>query len=369
VAILHAALDRTGGDREVVHRWLAAAVAEQLSAAPGAGAWFGAPAVWFAFTHTTRDDSYRTARAALDRSLDDITRDRLAAAHARFHTRTRPHLQEFDLVNGLAGLGGYLLQRDPAHPLVAQVLSYLVALTEPVAADDAAGIAVPGWWTTDPPSGQPTVRGGHSDQGAAHGIGGPLSLLALAGRAGIWVPGQRAAMHRIIDWYDGIAATTDAGYWWPQRLTWPHRATDATAQTEPGRPSWCYSTPGIARALQLAGIALGDIDLQHRAEHILLAAVTDPTQLQQVSDVSLCHGWAGIALTTWCAARDSTDSALTAALPALTDAFTDALGATDCAPPLGAPTGLVQGVAGAALTLHSLTENQVNGWARCLLLI
>jgi hypothetical protein len=366
VAILHACLDRTGENRQLIHRWLAAAVTEELSAAPGAGAWFGAPAVAFAFAHCAPDGTYRGARAELDRALQDIARDRLDEARRRIQARKRPRLQEFDLVNGLAGIGGYLLQRDPsdAHRLVAQVLSYLVALTEPVDAADAAGTTVPGWWTADPPSGCPTARGGHSDQGAAHGICGPLSLLALAGRAGIWVPGQHQAMQRIGDWYDGLARTNDTDCWWPQRLTWHERTGATPMQVSPGRPSWCYSTPGIARALQLSGIALGDTDRQHRAEQALLAAVTDPTLLGQISDVSLCHGWAGTALTVWCAAQDSTDPALTEALPALTDS----LAAAAHALPGTAPTGLIHGAAGAALTLNSLTVNQVEGWARYLLL-
>jgi len=364
VAILHAVLDRTGENRQLIHRWLAAAVTEELSAAPGAGAWFGAPAVAFAFAQSAPNGTYRGARAELDRAVEDITRDRLGEARRRIEARKRPRLQEFDLVNGLSGIGGYLLQRDLTHPLVAEVLAYLVSLTEPVDAADTAGTTVPGWWTADPPSGCPTEHGGHSDQGAAHGIAGPLSLLALAGRAGAWVPGQCQAMHRIGDWYDGLARTNDTGCWWPQRLTWHERTSGTPMQVSPGRPSWCYSTPGIARALQLSGIALGDTDRRHRAEQALLAAVTDPTQLGQISDVSLCHGWAGTALTVWCAAQDSTDPALTQALPALTDSLADAAHAL----PATVPTGLIQGAAGAALTLNSLTVNQVDGWARCLLL-
>lgn len=364
VAILHASLDRVGENRPLIHRWLTAAVTEELSAAPGAGAWFGAPAVAFAFAHSAPEGSYRGARTKLDHALEDIASERLAEAERRIEAGKRPRLQEFDLVNGLAGIGGYLLQRD-ARPLVDKVLSYLVALTEPVDSADAAGNTVPGWWTTEPSPSCPTAGGGHSDQGAAHGIAGPLNLLALAARAGIWVPGQRQAMQRIGDWYDSLARTDDAGSWWPQRLTWPERTGGMPIQVGPGRPSWCYSTPGIARALQLSGIALGDIDRQHRAEQALLAAVTDPVQLGEVSDVSLCHGWAGIALTAWCAAQDSTDPAMTTALPALTDSLTAAARAL----PVTAPIGLIQGAAGAALTLNSLTTDQVGGWARCLLLL
>lgn len=61
-------------------------------------------------------------------------------------------------MRGLTGLGAYLLHRDPHGELVRQVLAYLVRLTEPVPADDEAGLSVSGWWTGDVPSGRPATR-------------------------------------------------------------------------------------------------------------------------------------------------------------------------------------------------------------------
>jgi hypothetical protein len=84
----------------------------------------------------------------------------------------RPSLSEFDLVRGPTGLGAYLLRRDPDGDLVRRVLAYLVQLTEPLPADDEAGLSAPGWWTSDVPSGQPhtALDAGHANLGMAHGI-------------------------------------------------------------------------------------------------------------------------------------------------------------------------------------------------------
>ena len=93
--------------------------------------------------------------------------------------------------------------------------------------------------------------------------------------------------------------------------------------TEPWstRPSWCYGTPGIARAVQLAAIAVGDVDRQRSAEQAIAACLTDP---QPLTEPGLCHGLAGLYQTAFRAAADATSPAIAAQLPPLTDRLTRA---------------------------------------------
>jgi hypothetical protein len=189
-------------------------------------------------------------------------------------------------------------------------------------------------------------------------------LLSLAALHDAQVPGQTEAIERICVWLDRWRQPGPAGHWWPQRITLSElRAGQVTEQTGPGRPSWCYGTPGIARAQQLAGLALRDTARQDLAEHALLHAVTDPTQLSALSDRSLCHGWAGLTATVWHAARDARHPGLTAQISGLLDHL---LTASDPAP--AGPIGLIDGTAGVALTLHTITTGTSTEWARCLLL-
>ena len=390
VAVLHAARGRP----DLAQPWLARAVREDVSAAPGCGLWFGAPAIAFAL-HTVGDHHSPRAARELRRAVAATTRRRLAAATARIDARVRPHRSEFDLVRGLTGLGAHLLHtkgNNPAHTeavdldggdpdggdpdggdreLLEGVLAYLVRLTHPVPAPDPAGRAAPGWWTSDLPAGasKDVFAGGHADLGAAHGISGPLALLSLAALHHIRVPGHDEAIGRIWTWLDRQRQVGPAGVWWPQRITLPElRAGRVTEQTGPGRPSWCYGTPGLARAQQLAGLALGDTARQDLAEHALHDAVTDPTQLAALSDLSLCHGWAGITATVWAAARDARHPGLAAQLPTLVGHLAERASTL----PPDPPVGLIDGAAGVALTLHTattdITTDTADGWARCLLL-
>lgn len=75
---------------------------------------------------------------------------------------------------------------------------------------------------------------------------------------------------------------------------------------------------GIARAQQLAGLALADRTRQHRAETALLNCVTDDIQHAQLGDTTLCHGWSGLLQATIRAADDAAPGGpLTRQLPDL----------------------------------------------------
>jgi lantibiotic biosynthesis protein len=356
IALAHA----VHGHAEQADRWLAAAVAGGVTVGAGSGLWFGAPAVAFTAASTT-PDRYRTALTHLDHAVARLIRVRLDAAAARMSARARPALSEFDLVKGLTGLGAYLLIRDPDGPLLRAILSYLVQLTEPVPADDEAGTDVPGWWTGGAPSVHSPIRG-HANFGMAHGITGPLALLSLAARQGITTAGHITAIDRITGWLDSWQQQHPRGVWWPKYVSLADVHAGRPSQMAPGRPSWCYGTPGISRALQLAAIARGNPARQRAAEQALLACVNDPAQLAELIDPYLCHGWAGVAATVRSAATDALTTDLASALPRLTAALLDTTWTA------GQPPGLISGHAGVGLVMHAVAHETTPAWLTCLLI-
>jgi hypothetical protein len=304
-------------------------------------------------------------------------RRRLEAAHRRIDTGRLPELAEFDTIRGLAGYGAYFLRRDPAGTDVRAVLDYCVRLTEPTTHN---GETLPGWWTPTGPSGRPDDRfpGGHANTGMAHGIGGVLALLALAGRRGTTVGGHREAIRTILAWLDCWQEETGHGLAWPYWVTRDELRTGRLAPSAPRRPSWCYGTAGLARAQQLAALALGDTTRQINAENALVAALTDPAQLEATTDNGLCHGFAGlahIAARTADDAHPSTAGQLRAAIPALLttvcppdtnpeDAARAAVQDQEAGP------GFLNGAAGIALALLSsaAATQPRSAWDACLLI-
>ncbi|WP_406326638.1 lanthionine synthetase LanC family protein [Streptomyces sp. NBC_00203] len=103
-------------------------------------------------------------------------------------------------------------------------------------------------------------------------------------------PGK-CASGRICAWFDEWEQPSPTGPWWPQWITLGELAERRPLQAGPSRPSWCYDTPGIARALQLAALAAGNRTRRATAERALIGCLADERQVRQIIDTSLCHGW------------------------------------------------------------------------------
>jgi hypothetical protein len=216
IALLHVERAHAGlGGWDTAHAWLKAAVQADISAAADAGLYFGAPALAFVLHAADADGSGRYTRAltALDSSVVALTHRRIDQACARIDRGELPRLAEFDVISGLSGIGAHLLAHTPGNDALERVLSYLVRLTEPLPID---GETLAGWWTGHDPHFRtsPEHRGDHGNFGMAHGIAGPLALLALARRHGIAVDGHLDAIERICTWLDtwrsGSPTTNDA---------------------------------------------------------------------------------------------------------------------------------------------------------------
>ncbi|OXM59667.1 lanthionine synthetase C family protein [Amycolatopsis vastitatis] len=366
IALLHIARARSGHAAWTTARsWLAAAARETLSAGPNANLYFGAPTLAFV-THLAADEpgKYARALAELDAITIALTRRRLDAAHARIDRKERPVLAEFDLIRGLGGLGSYHLQRHPGHDITRSVLGYLVRLTEPLPgrADDD----VPGWWTEVSPNGDVSsdFPGGHGNLGMSHGIAGPLSVLALALRRGIAVDGHAEAIGRIQRWLDLWQQRDPTGPWWPGFITLQQSRTRHVDPDTRQRPSWCYGSPGLARAQQLAALAIGDVERQSVAEAAMLCCLRDPTQLDRLVDSGLCHGTAGVLQAAWRMSRDARTRDLAGALPALAERLLAEL------PAVRDEVEFLDGLAGIGLALHTVgaESEPATAWDACLLL-
>ncbi|MFJ7420072.1 lanthionine synthetase C family protein [Streptomyces uncialis] len=374
IALLHIERARAGlGPWQRAHDWLACAVEDGVITGPDSHLHYGAPALAVAL-QAAADRSGRYARALdkLDRHIAVSTCHRLESAHARMDKAVElPALAEFDAVRGLSGIGAHLLRREPHGELLRDILVYLVRLTEPVQSD---GGSLPGWWSAQAPSGRvsPDFPGGHANHGMAHGIAGPLALLALSALADVRVDGQAEAIGVICSWLDRWRQEGTTGSWWPALITRAQLRGEQLLDTAPSRPSWCYGTAGHARSQQLAALATGGLARQRMAEAALVGALSDPAQLAATTDKSLCHGYAGLAHTAGRAAADALTPDIGARVPMLLDAIGADPGALkpSATPTEGGDIGLLEGAAGVALALHTISAGtpSPSGWDTFLLI-
>ncbi|MFB7913924.1 lanthionine synthetase C family protein [Streptomyces sp. NPDC056061] len=204
--------------------------------------------------------------------------------------------QDFDVLSGLTGIGRYLLMRkDTMGEELEGVLSALVRMASDV---EYGGSRVPGYWslvppTADPDRALPFGADGHLNLGLAHGIAGPLALLSLSWSAGVVVDGQRGAVERLVGLLDDWSLRDERGVFWPGWVSFDEWRAGEVGPWRRKRPSWCYGSPGVSRALQLAGHALGRPDWSDLAVRSVASQLSVPPSDWVVHDASACHGWAG----------------------------------------------------------------------------
>src|SRR5580692_4053455 len=203
---------------------------------------------------------------------------------------------QFDVISGLAGIGAYLLLRREqpgAGAALESVLRSLVAL----ASDSGSR---PRWWTPAHLLGDEEMAAlypnGNLNCGLAHGIPGPLALMALALADGIGVPGIEEAVDRLAGWIVGHRADDGWGVNWPYAISLTQEGLpDRGAPTDgPSRAAWCYGAPGVARALWLAGVARNRPEWGNLAIEAMEAVYQRPIAARQIDSPTFCHGVAGL---------------------------------------------------------------------------
>ncbi len=223
---------------------------EERGGAPP-GLFSGLTGVAFAAKLLGRSSGYRHLRSVLD---GQIAAACLSQA-AELHGRSGVSVSTFDLISGLSGVTAYLLpsgQDRLTHPALPHALRALTSLS-------LAEGPVPAWHTPahllhdeDQALRYPL---GNLNCGLAHGIPGPLAVMALAASQGVEIKGLTPAIRGLAQWLLSHRHDDAAGLNWPTVVPLAHDGHGLHAEPagETSRSGWCYGSPGIARALWLAG--------------------------------------------------------------------------------------------------------------------
>ncbi|WP_445517471.1 lanthionine synthetase C family protein [Streptomyces sp. NEAU-174] len=369
------------------HGFLAAgAHAAEQTASLDCGLYSGLSGLAFAVASLSRNgERYPRLLTVLDDELAPLVSAQASRLSA--HRGGMP-VRDFDLISGASGAAAPLLTRDPRGTLP-QLLAALVRLVAP---RDG-----PPLWATPPElmSNEAMRRSypaGNLNCGLAHGIPGPLSILALALGEGYEVPGQADAVRHVADWVAGQRSDDRWGINWPCAMPLPNgqnppngRKGRALGHSEssrrpappvPARSAWCYGAPGVARALWHAGQALDDDGLRRLAVDAIAAVLRRPPGARDIDSPTFCHGVAGLLQVVLRFAADTGLPLLTKAVDPLVDQL---LAAYAPERPMGYAdleqgrnpvdrAGLLDGASGIALVLLAAATDTEPTWDRLFLL-
>ena len=252
-------------------------------------------AAWMLSRGGTR---YRKLMAGLEESLVPRV---LGICHAMERQEPGCSVGQFDVISGLSGVGAYLLCRRGEPGPGAALDAVLTRLVE-LSAEDGG---VPRWHSPARLLDENMLRsfpGGNVNCGLAHGIPGPLALLSVALLGGVTVPGIEDAVERTARWLAEHRADDAVGVNWPVAVALDEAPS---ARRHPGRAAWCYGSPGVARALWLAGAALDRDEYRDLAVEAMRAVFRRPVPARMIDSPTFCHGVAGLLQVTLRFARDT----------------------------------------------------------------
>lgn len=289
--------DTTGRE----HLGLAVRGAEAASGIP-VGLFSGLSGLAFSASQLSRQGTrYRRLLTTLDQ---EIIPRAYALANDLREERNGVGVGEFDAISGLSGVGAYLLSRID-QPGVTGALQALVDALVRILEGEGG---VPLWHTPAAFLYDNEMREiypyGNLNCGLAHGIPGPLAVLSLGLRAGLSNPRLPQAIASIGDWLCERRCDDSWGVNWPTAVPIVKTETSLGSSLEagcaqaaldgPSRSAWCYGSPGVARALWLAGEALDRDDYRALAISAMEAVFRRPVAERHIDSPTFCHGVAGL---------------------------------------------------------------------------
>jgi lantibiotic biosynthesis protein len=349
------------------HEYLARAVNElEKAESRPSGLWSGLTGLSYTARYLSIDGRhYRRLVAALDAVIATEITAKVQWLADRYKGIS---VGEYDLISGVSGDALYLLtsyQKGGMETILSQAISSLAALT--LRNEDG----IPRWHS--PPERldaqmQERFPTGNLNCGLAHGLPGLLAALSLGYMEGNDSASVRQAILRSADWLVDNIVSDGWGIGWPMAVP----LGSPKIPVEVGRSAWCYGTPGVARALWLAGNAVGRPDLQQLAVAAMEVVYKKPPQARQIVSPTFCHGIAGLLQITLRFANDTHYPLFVDAARALTHQLLESFDEESI---LGYRTvhrvgqlvdqpGLLDGAPGCALVLLAAAHDTEPSWDR-----
>ncbi|HXD30599.1 MAG TPA: lanthionine synthetase C family protein [Pyrinomonadaceae bacterium] len=193
---------------------------------------------------------------------------------------------DYDLIDGLVGLGVYALERLP-DPAAADCLNRIVDQLAVRAVYQKGGITFATQSSRSSALKSNNNQTNYYDLGVAHGIAGVIGLLAAVCSAGVAYEKARALLNETVKWL--ISQKMESNV----RGCFPYFVGPGIRRKR-ARLAWCYGDAGIAAVLLVAARSVKNSSWEREALRIAQGAARRRADKAGIVDAGLCHGSAGL---------------------------------------------------------------------------
>ena len=193
---------------------------------------------------------------------------------------------EWDLIDGLVGIGTYGLERLH-RPTGREIADQVVRRLSELARPQPGGLTWPTPARRHRDDHRTSAAEWSFNLGMAHGIPGPIAFLGYACAADVSADIARALLNRAVPWLLAQRLEDDS------LSRYPH-FRGPNLQSTPGRCAWCYGDLGVATALMAAACGAQRDDWYREALALSQHSAERRTQRRDVMDAGLCHGAGGV---------------------------------------------------------------------------
>lgn len=206
----------------------------------------------------------------------------------------------YDMISGISGVLYYLLDRDYTNKeksILIKCIQYLLSFTQDTKFSDKAMIGFHVLQENQNPNfDKQDFKNGSINFGLAHGMLGPLIVLAKAYAKGFEVDGLKEGIEKIYCLYEIYQFVNDAHIpYWPGIITVEEYWEKACKSEHLHRPSsWCYGNMGILRGLQKVSNYMNWPQKEQIYIDAMKHVLTQDIKTYNLYSPSLCHGFASV---------------------------------------------------------------------------
>lgn len=196
----------------------------------------------------------------------------------------------YDLIDGLAGIGVYALERGE-RASAARIAALVLDRLEDTACPQLVGSAWPSGTLTRTAQGRGVLpQETYFNLGLSHGIPGVVGILARFAHRSDLRTRALPLLQQSVEWVTAQRLAENETGVFPDYVS-----PLETEQPPPARTGWCYGDPGVSAALYAAGKSLERPEVASFAIRVAHVAARRDVATTSVVDAGICHGSAGIA--------------------------------------------------------------------------